>query len=290
MAAITGLVNQLVDAPTVGALRYGLFSVADFRTLDTRGIGSGISFLTDHCGGAQVYDANCATNPTKVFVEGSDLLEAEPFWIYAKKHCGTVGRSAQEMDAAVRQQLLSGEQTIVEDVLWDGGGLANVGPSLTGSGATIVAPAAGVDGAGAALALLEATAYGSAMGPGYEGVIHVNVQAYGALAYAGVIRWDGQTWRTPMGTRVIFGAGYNTTGPDDVPAADGFAWAFFTSAVHIWRSEIMVPDVTQTMDRTLNQWTATAERVYAVTWECPETWAIQIPLAAPAVATVPPGV
>ena len=288
MAAITGLVNQLVDAPPVGQLRYGLFSVASSNTLDVRGIGAGISFLTDHCGGAQVYDANCVTHPTKVFVEGSDLIEAEPFWVYAKKHCGTVGRTASEMDGAVRQQLLSGEQTVVEDVLWDGGGLTNVGPSLTGSGATVVTPTA--DGAGAAIAALEAAAYGAPMGPGYRGVIHVNVSAYAALAYSGILHQEAGVWRTNMGTAVVFGAGYDITGPADVAPAAGFAWAFFTSAVHMYRSEIMVPDVTQTMDRTLNQWTATAERVYAVTWECPETWAVQVPVAAPAVATAPAAV
>lgn len=288
MAAITGLVNQLVDAPPVGQLRYGLFSVASSNTLDVRGIGAGISFLTDHCGGAQVYDANCATNPTKVFVEGSDLIEAEPFWVYAKKHCGTVGRTASEMDGAVRQQLLSGEQTVVEDVLWDGGGLTNVGPSLTGSGATIVTPSA--NGAGAAIAALEAAAYGAPMGPGYRGVIHVNVSAYAALAYSGILHQEAGVWRTNMGTAVVFGAGYDITGPADVAPAAGFVWAFFTSAVHMYRSSIMVPDVTQTMDRTLNQWTATAERVYAVTWECPETWAVQVPIAAPAVDTVLPAV
>lgn len=288
MAAITGLQNQLVDAPTVGALRYGLFSVADFRTLDTRGIAAGISFLTDHCGGALGYNANCVTRPEKIFTEGSDLVEAEPFWVYSKKHCGSVGRTAQEMEEAARQQLISGEQTIVESVVWAGGGLPNTGPTLTSSGATVVTPTA--DGAGAALAALEAAAYGDLMGPGYEGVVHVNTRAYGALAYANVIRWDGQAWRTPMGSRVVFGAGYDTIGPADAAPAPGFVWAFFTAAVHIWRSEIMVPDVTQTFDRTLNQWNVAAERVYAATWECPETWAVQIPLAAPAVATTPPAV
>ena len=285
MAAITGLVNQLVDAPPVGQLRYGLFSVANFRTLDTRGIGAGISFLTDHCGGAQVYDANCATHPTKVFVEGSDLLQAEPFWIYAKKHCGTVGRNASEMDAAVRQQLLAAEQRVVEDVVWDGAGLANVGPALTTSGATVVVPTA--NGAGAAIAALEEAAYNTY---GYAGVIHLDQRAYAALAYSNLLIKDGSMWRTPLGTKLSFGTGYAVTGPAGVAPAAGFTWAFMTSDVTIWRSEIMVPDVTQTMDRTLNQWTATAERVYAVTWDCPETFAVQVPTAAPAVATAPTAV
>lgn len=282
MAAITGLQNQLVDAPTVGPLRYGLFSVANFQTLDTRGIAAGISFLTDHCGGALPYDANCATHPTKEFVEGADLLEAEPFWVYAKKHCGTVGRTAQEMDNAARQQLISGEQTVVEDIVWDGAGLANVGPALTTSGATVVVPTAG--GAGAAIAALEEAAYNVY---GYAGVIHLDQRAYAALAYSNLLVRDGAMWRTPLGTKLSFGAGYDVTGPDGVAPAAGFTWAFMTSDVTVWRSEIMVPDVMATMDRTLNQWTATAERVYAVTWDCPETFAVQVPTAAPATVTAP---
>lgn len=284
MAAIPGLVNQLVEAPPVGPLRYGLFSVANFRDLDARGMASGISFLTDHCGGANAYDTNgCDPNPTKLFVEGSDLLEAEPFWVVAKKHCGSVGRNAAEMEAAARQQLLSGEQTVVESVVWDSGTLATHSPTLTGAGATTVVPTAA--GAGAAIAALEEAAY--ANGLGYAGVIHLDQRAYAALAYSQLLVKDGTMWRTPLGTKLSFGAGYGITGPADVAPAAGFTWAFMTSDVTIWRSEVMVPDVTQTFDRTLNQWVATAERVYAVTWDCPDVFAVQVPTAAPAVATAP---
>jgi hypothetical protein len=281
MAAIIAN-NQLIEAPPISPIRYGLFTAAQGPFgLDTRGIGSGVQFITDHCGGAALYDANCTTNPTKAFVEGSDLMAAEPFWVYAKKHCGTVGRTPQEIEQAVRQQLISGEQQQVESAVWNGGGIA-VTPNLTGAGATIVTPSA--PGAGAAIAALEEAAYDVY---GYNGVIHINTRGYGALAYSQVLVRDGAQLKTPIGTVYSIAPGYGITGPANVAPAAGFVWAFMTSTVTMWRSEIMVPSVTETIDRTLNQYNATAERVYAVTWDCPEVFAVQVPIMAPAVGTVP---
>jgi hypothetical protein len=248
--------------------------------------GAGYSFITDHCGGANVYDDSCGVAPVKPFVEGSDLMEADPFRVLAKKHCGTVGRSADEIEAGVRQQLLSGEQTVVESIIWNGAGLAAQSPTLEGSGAVATVPLA--DGAGAAIARLEAVAYAAAFG--YEGVIHVNQQAYAALAYSNLLVRDGNVWRTPLGTALSFGAGYGITGPAGVAPAAGFVWAFMTAGIDIRRTDVRVPDVMQTMDRINNQWEVVAERAYAFTWECPEVFAVQVPIAAPAVATAPAAV
>lgn len=288
MTAIAGLVPNLIDAPPVGQLRYGLFNAATITELSGveagRLWGAGFSFLTDHCGGANEYDDACGVTPVKPFIEGSDLMEADPFRIIAKKHCGTVGRTAEEMAAAIRQQLISGEQTAVERVVWNGGALAAHAPTLTGAGATVVTPVA--PGAGAAIAALENAAY--ADGLGYRGVIHINMQAYAALAYSGILIQDGNVWRTQLGTAVAFYAGADTiTGPADVAPTAGFVYAYMTAATHIRRTNIIVPDVSQAMDRTLNQWVALAERAYAVTWECPEVFTVQVPAAAPAVATAP---
>ena len=73
------------------------------------------------------------------------------------------------------------------------------------------------------------------------------------------------------------------------PAA-GFVWAFMTGYTAVWRStdaQIPQPDPQRVMDRTLNQWDVVGERVYAAAWSCPEVFAVQVPIAAPAVATAP---
>jgi hypothetical protein len=277
--------NQLIAAPPVGLLRYGLFSAAGaILPMDTRIIASGLSFFADHCGDGATYDQTCTVNPVKPFNEGSDLMEADPFWVLARKRCGAVGRTGEEMLAAVRQLLGTREQQLVEEVVWDGGALTTATPTLTGSGATIVVP--GAAGAGAAIAALEEAFYDTY---GYVGTIHVNTQAYAAAAYSELVeRSNGGVLTTPLGSVWSFGSGYGITGPADVAPAAGFVWAFMTGKTTIWRTEILPqPDPRQTLDRSLNQWDVVAERVYAVTWDCPEVVAVQVPIAAPAVATAP---
>lgn len=287
MAAITGLVPQLVDAPPVPALRYGVFAAARLTEVtgedSSRLWGTGYSYLTDHCGGAVAYDDTCVAQPAKTFVEGSDLIEGDPFRVMATKQCGSVGRSADEMERAVLQQLYSGEQSVVESVIWDGGTLVAHTPTLTGAGATVVTP--GGPGAGAAIAELEESGYDVF---GYQGVIHVNTSAYAALAYSNlVVRDSGGLLRTPLGTRLSFGSGYGFTGPADIAPPAGFTFAFMTSQVDIRRTAPVVPPLPETFDRVNNQWMAEAIRAYAFTWDCPEVFAVLVPVAAPAVATAP---
>lgn len=276
--------RQLIDAPATGPRRYGLFDAATLAPMGTRVIGSGLQFLVDHCEQASIHDQTCEVNPTKPVIEGSELMGADPFWLVARKRCGTVGRTAEEMQQAARQVLATSEQTLVESVLWDGAGgtLAGADPTLTAAGATVVTPPA--PGAGTAIAALESAFYNA---NGYRGVIHVNTVAYAAAAYSNLVEHQSGRLVTPLGTVWSFGAGYDITGPADAVPAAGFVWAFMTAPVTVWQSEVMTQDVRRTMDRTLNQWDAIAERVYAAAWDCPNVFAVQIPVAAPAVATAP---
>lgn len=277
------------EVPSPGERRYGLFdAAASMRNMSARIIGSGLQFLIDHCESASIYDQTCEVNPVKPVIEGTELMGADPFWIVARKRCGAVGRTPEEMQAAADQVLATSAQTLVESVLWDGAGgtLATADPTLTGAGATIVTPLAA--GAGAAIAALEAAFYAV---NGYKGTIHMNTAGYAALDYANMIVPDlpgsPGVLTTSLGSRWSIGAGYGITGPDDVAPAAGHVWAFMTAPVTIWRSEIMRLDVRRTMDRTLNQWDALSEQVWAAVWDCPNVFAVQVPVAAPAVATAP---
>jgi hypothetical protein len=63
-----------------------------------------------------------------------------------------------------------------------------------------------------------------------------------------------------------------------------------TAYTTVWRStdaQIPQPDPRRAMDRTLNQWDVVSERVYAAAWACPEVFAVQVPVAAPATAATP---
>jgi len=287
MAVIIGNAD-IVEPPPTGQLRYGIFRAATVTDdLDTRAIAAGFTFPAEDCGESYLYDAMCdpADAEEKTFDEGTPYMEALPYWVYSTRQCGMVGRTAQEMARSVRRRLAGGEQTQVESAFW-GGTAVPVDPNLTGTAGVVTATPIAA-GAGAAISALEESFYSAY---GYVGTIHLNQVATGALAYAQVL--NGSTagvLRTPLGSAVSLGAGYGITGPAGVAPAAGFVWAFMTPPVIIRRSEVISQDadLRSVMDRELNQFMGLAERVYAHTWTCPVVHAVQVPVAAPAVATAP---
>lgn len=279
--AIPGTTPLVVEAPSPGQLRYGLFNAATVTAdLEARAIASGFQFPAEDCGQAvQVYDANCETNPTKTFDEGLAYQEAAPYWLYVTRQCGSVGRSAADMEASVTRLFAAGEQTAVESMVWSGGGIANT-PALTSlAGVTTVTPAGA--GSGAAIAALENAFYQEY---GYVGTIHISQSAYANLAYGQLVeQGQGGVRVTPLGSRWAFGAGYGTDGPEGAEADAGSVWAFMTPQVYIRHSATIRPSVRDTMDRTFNQYLALAERTYAHTWACDVVYAVQVPVDSPAV-------
>lgn len=279
--------RQLIASPAPGLRRYGLFDAATVTDdLDGRMIASGFQFAAMDCGSTvNVYDANCETHPEKVFDEGLGYVGGDPYWLYAAQQCGTVGRTPDEITEGVRRTFMSGEQTAVENVIWNGSGTGTL-PFLTDPALTVPVVTPLGAGAGAAIAALEEAFYSVY---GYVGTIHVNMAAYAALSYAQVMNRAGGAGvlTTPMGSRIAAGAGYGITGPDGVAPAAGSVWAFMTPQVMIKRSQMIVPDVIQTLDRTNNQFNALAERVYAHAWACDVLFAVEVPVAAPGVSVVP---
>lgn len=274
-----------IPTPAPGQRRYGVFDAATVGQLDPRYVASGIQFYPEDCGvGVLTYDPTCAPpHAEKVFDDtGAEFVEANPYWLYASYQCGTVGTSAEDVRRRVQKRYNGGAQHAVESTMWTGGGITGV-PALTTAGATPITPAA--PGAGAAVAAAEQAFWDL---HGYTGVLHVNTQAYAALAYSQMMTRSGGAgvYRTPLGTALSFGAGYGITGPAGVAPAAGFVWAFITPQTYIWSTEVQQPDPIQTLDRTANQWMALAETVYLHTWVCGDVVAVQIPVAAPGVTTV----
>lgn len=275
-------IGDVIAAPSPGPQRYGLFNAATvLDDLDARGIAGGWQIPAEDCGLVRAYDANCATHPAKTFDEGLEYQEATPYWVYATRKCGSVGTSPGEIESSVRRRLAAGEQRAVESQFWGGTAVASE-PNLVGTpGVVTVVPGAG--GAGAAIAALEDAFYDDY---GYAGTIHVSMRAYAAVRYAQLAQDRAAgALVTPMGSEWAFGAGYGIAGPAGVAPAAGSVWAFMTPPVIIRRSPVIVPSVAQTMDRTSNQFMGLAERVYTHAWVCPVVYAVQVPLAAPAVET-----
>lgn len=282
--------NFEIPAPTPPQLRYGLLTAAASRqTLDIRGVSSGIQFPAEDCGlQVATYNATCDTpHATKTFVEGTPFFQADPYWLIATYKCGTVGTTSADVQRRVRRKYDAGIQQRLEQMVWDGGGLAGVTPTLTGTAGTVtVVPTA--NGAGAAIAALEQAFYDL---HGYVGTIHMNQVAYAAVQYADLLETQtAGVWRTPLGSKWSLGSGYGITGPANVAPAAGFVWAFMTPDVHLWESEVSTPDPLQVLERPTNQWHGIAESVWAHAWLCDTVAAVQVPIAAPAVATAPAAV
>lgn len=279
--------QQLIEFPVNRRLRYGLFSAATLLEMPDRVIAAGLQFYADDCGNFIAdYNQTCSDSPTKEFEEGSELVGTDPYWLVNRVRCGTVGRSAEDIRGVARGRLNAMEQWAVEDRLWNGiaaqPGVLNL---VNNVGTVVVVPT--VAGAGAAISALENAFY---QVNGYVGTVHVNVVAEGALEYAGFLNPEAGVLRTRMGSAVSLGAGYGITGPADAAPAAGFVWAFMTGYTAVWRStdaQLPQPDPQRVMDRTLNQWDVVGERVYAAAWACPEVFAVQVPIAAPATAATP---
>lgn len=279
--------QQLIEFPPNRRIRYGLFAAATLLEMPQRAIAAGVQWYADDCGNFIAdYNQTCADSPTKEADEGTELLGTDPYWLVNRVRCGTVGRSAQDIRGVARGRLAAMEQWAVENRLWNGiAAQPGVLDLTTNVGTVTVVPTAA--GAGAAISALENAFY---QVNGYVGTIHVNVRAEGALEYAGFLNPEAGVLRTRMGSAVSLGAGYGITGPAAAAPAAGFVWAFMTGYTAVWRStdaQIPQPDPQRVMDRSLNQWDVVSERIYAAAWSCPEVFAVQVPIAAPATAATP---
>lgn len=288
MAVIVTNNEQEIGAPAPPARRYGLLTAAaSLGTLSAEGVRSGIQFPAEDCGMSVVgYDPTCAPpHATKTFTQGTPFVDSKPYWLIASYQCGRIGTTEEDVRRRVTKRYQAGVQQRLESVVWDGGGLTSIDPTLTGAGATVVTPTA-APGAGAAISALEEAFYDA---HGYVGTIHVNTRAQAAVQYAQMVTSSGGAGqlKTPLGSVWSFGSGYDITGPAGVAPAAGFVWAFMTPAVHLWATSVDQPDPLATLDRVNNQWMALAETVWAHAWLCDTVFAVQVPIAAPAVATAP---
>lgn len=239
----------LIEAPEPRGQRYGLFAAANGPLeLTGKAIGGGIRYESLGCGVAHSFPVECDdTPPSKEFDADDGVIEADPFMVYAGLVCGPVGSNRARVEAKVRRRLANGEQAAAE---------AGLAAALAASSPTaLLAPYP--DDLKSVVGALEQWLYGQA-GYGQVGYIHAPLRfaAYAADAGLAVREAGTGVLRTILGTIWIFG---------DYPD-DGTMYA--TGQVTVWRSEINVPDVDQTLDRQTNQRYVLAERTYAVAWDC----------------------
>lgn len=245
------LLAEIVEAPPSRGLRYGLFAAA-VGPMDLPvpgGLRGGVQFLPQSCGTASLYPVVCDdTPPAQTFKDGDGYIVAEPFLARATYVCQSVGTSAAELEARVRQRLANGEQSVAE---------AGMAQALAASAVPVTA--ADPTNIHSVVGELEQWLYGDGTADyGNVGYLHAPARFSAWATSIGLAIKDGPVWRTHMGTVWIFGGGY----PDD-------GQMYISGTAAVWRApEASVPPAAQVFDRTTNQYRLVADREYAVAFDC----------------------
>ena len=233
-----------VTSPQTPGQRYGLFTAAvGPLDLPDRGMGGGVTWTPDSCGGAHTWTAECHGDEKTFDPAGTDP-SATPYVAYGSIVCGTAGTTPAELSRRASLRLANGEQTQAEAAL----------ATALAAASTEVFPA---DPASivAVVAELEQWLYGPS-GYGNVGFLHAPPRVAAWAEAANLLVPAGPVLTTRMGTRWVFGGGY----PDD-------GYVYVSGLVTVWRSpEVAMPP--PQLDRTSNQWTALAERPCAVGHDC----------------------
>jgi hypothetical protein len=236
---------QPVPAPQTPGVRYGLFTAAvGPLDLDDRATGGGVTWKPESCGRAHTWPAVCHPDGEKTVDAGQANQVADPFAVYGSAVCGSAGTTAAEVARLAQVNLANGEQAEVESAL----------AAQLAASAVEVFPADAAQLA-AVVAELEQWLYGTA-GYGTVGYLHAPPRVAAWAMQANLLVPAGPVLTTRMGTRWVFGGGY----PDD-------GYINISGLVTVWRSAAVLVPPAQ-LNRTTNQWTAVAERAYAVGFDC----------------------
>jgi len=239
---------QLVEAPPVVPLPFGLFSVVEPRLSLDEHWRLGVRWQSQACVESKTTTGQCI-EPREAPLDPDNLcavLEYDPFTAYAYNDDSLIGYSLEEHQQHAVDRLLAGEQRAAETHLWGLLGAAVPVPtSLVGWDITY-----GLGWVEQALA----EAY-----PG-TGVLHMNRAA--ATMLWDRLRQSGTRLTTTLGTPVVVGAGY-----DPLPVApDGLGIIYGTGPLALYRGDIDTREAA--VDRSNNTASYIAQRDYVIGWDC----------------------
>lgn len=266
-----------VKPPKIAAVpRYGLLNVIEPITVtDPHAFAGGVTWEQDLCTSVESLIDNCppATGHTKSLERDLEFCSADPFVIKGSFTCSTVGKNPAEAFEIARRRLLAWESHELERVLWTGQSAnGQINPSFAfGNDECDLLPEdlspTGCQNVVSAIALLEDRL--ADVVPG-GGIIHAPYGLAAYLAQSHLLERVGDVYYTPTGTPIIFGAGYDGTGPGGVAPDPGCTWLYATGPLGIWRSNIfMIPeDLKEGVRRNINNVEVYAERFYAIGFSC----------------------
>ena len=266
----------LIDPPPPPPRPYGLFDVAlgPMPFPREEGQGGGVLYVPDVCTDSTfLYAINCpAVSGTKSFTGIENPVSGAPFAVIATYTCGAIGFSWEEAERRVRTRMALHEQRRVEQRFWQGfGGAFGTLPGLL-RGATDLGTAGCVT---EAIEVLEQALADNAV---IGGMIHARPGMNAHLSTSFLVREaaNGRGVVTGLGTPYVFGQGYDGTGPAGEATSTNDEYMYATGRVLLWQDpEVFVPPAGQVLNKTTNQLSLVAERVYAVAIEC-GAWAVKV--------------
>lgn len=205
----------------------GLYSVATLLST-SRPVLYGVTVTMPNSGGHGLWRHTCddaVDNPTKAGGEGDSSRVFPGVGVWAAEQCAAVGLGEEEAIAAAKAKLDAVESVDVERFLSD------VWLDEAKTVSTVAA------------------AESALLADGFDAVVHVPVERVAAMLDSHELVLTSGSLRTPLGSRVSIGAGY-----DDV---------YVTGAVTVYRADV---DVYSTFDTSTNERLVVAERGVAIVW------------------------
>lgn len=236
-------------------------------------VGGGIQYVPDTCeDDVYLYQMNCPpVSGSKSFAPVESAVSGAPFGVVAPYQCLSIGFSFEEAAQRVRTRMELHEQRAVERRVWQGQSVTGLGliPGLFQSATALAATSCVTE----AIALLEQTLADNGI---VGGIIHARPYMSAHLAQAYLVERERNRFFTHRGTPVVFGEGYNGTGPTGQAVTATTEYMYASGRILIWKDdEIQIPPPGQVLDRSINMLNLVGERVFAALVEC-GSWATAV--------------
>lgn len=266
----------LIDPPPPPPRPYGLFDVAlgPLEMPRPEAQGGGIEYVPDTCtDDVFLYAINCpAVSGSKTFSGIEDPVSGAPFGVITSYTCGSLGFTFEEISNRVNIRMSLREQRAVERRVWQGFDNSTAQGALTG----LFRGATSLGSAGCPVEAMELLEQALADNGVVGGAIHARPAMAPHLANNHqVIYGPGRLKSSCYGTPLVFGQGYDGTGPTGQAVTTDVEYMYASGRVIIWGSPIQIPNPRETMDRTFNQMYVLGEKVFVATVEC-GVWAVAV--------------
>lgn len=268
----------LIEPPQPPPRPYGLFDVAlgPMPMPVPDAAGGGIQYVPDSCeDDVFIYAMNCpAVTGSKLFSGVESPVSGAPFGVITSYQCGSLGFSFAEAKARVLTRMSLREQTAVERRVWQG--LAQGTAGSPGAMAGLFQSATTLSPASCPTTAIQALEQALADNGVFGGMIHARPNMSAQLARSHLIEaTSGRRIVTKLGTPVVFGQGYNGTGPQGQAVTATTEYMYASGRVLIWATDADVPDPRQVFDTTNNIMKLLAEKIYIAAVEC-GVWAVAV--------------